>query len=343
MPGVAEPRECIEFDISLWQPLLREHTADVVLLPVSSGLISSLCAGTLTLPTVAVPEPLEKTWCDGSPVEGHEGLSACGRESSSSRAESDRQPPASGHDGTEGPAAELRRLSHEIESAISRLGGAVAPKLGSVAPSDATWISFHRSMRCETAGDVLTLLSASERVMSFAQNRGEPTLALRAWIDGIERAAEYRVFVSDDEIVAISQRDMNAPTVLADPDMDRFVDLMQVFMDQNVHRNGPHLRFISSGRYVYDVFVDRNWRVWIIDFAPWGAPTDPVLFTWEELEGANWMSSAHARAQLRCISSDSAIRPSQSVFDGVPVELRSECSRDALVDAARRLIRDEDE
>ena len=34
---------------------------------------------------------------------------------------------------------------------------------------------------------------------------------------------------------------------------------------------------------VFDVYVDRKDRVWLLDFAPFGGDTQPLLFHWEEL------------------------------------------------------------
>lgn len=36
--------------------------------------------------------------------------------------------------------------------------------------------------------------------------------------------------------------------------------------------------------YVFDCYIDKDHRVWIIDFNVWGTRTDSLLFTWEELE-----------------------------------------------------------
>ncbi len=35
--------------------------------------------------------------------------------------------------------------------------------------------------------------------------------------------------------------------------------------------------------YVFDVYVDKNDRVWLIDFNLWSERTDALLFQWEEL------------------------------------------------------------
>ena len=36
--------------------------------------------------------------------------------------------------------------------------------------------------------------------------------------------------------------------------------------------------------YVFDCYIDKDQRVWIIDFNLWGTRTDSLLFSWEELE-----------------------------------------------------------
>ena len=36
-------------------------------------------------------------------------------------------------------------------------------------------------------------------------------------------------------------------------------------------------------RYVLDLYVDSQERVWIVDFNVWGSRTDGLLFDWEEL------------------------------------------------------------
>lgn len=35
--------------------------------------------------------------------------------------------------------------------------------------------------------------------------------------------------------------------------------------------------------YVFDVYIDKKERVWLLDFNVWGTQTDALLFTWDEL------------------------------------------------------------
>lgn len=57
-------------------------------------------------------------------------------------------------------------LVQQIKDAILALGGSVFPRLDWHSPSDASWITTDKSLRCETVGDVLLLLKSSEDVAS---------------------------------------------------------------------------------------------------------------------------------------------------------------------------------
>jgi hypothetical protein len=338
MPGavgrcLAEP----QFDLATWSHGLRPHTPGSVFVPIPRQLLTALLEGTLTVPTVPVPQPQDATWFDGSPI--LDTVLTATTNAHTTRSSASDENAAVGNEDSDSFPQGLDHLVRIIDAAIARLGGAVSPKLGDRSPTDAAWVSFHRSTRCESASEVLMLISASERVMRHAEGETSLILAMRGWIDGIDKSTEYRVFIWQNEIVGLSQRDPSVGSVLSDFEMDRTV--LQVRSQFETVIQPFVLSLVDTSRadnYVYDVFVDRSWRVWIVDFAAWGAPTDSLLYEWSELEEHPWMSGPSSRAQLRCISAESAIRPSQTMYDGVPIELRSATSGEALVEAARHLV-----
>ena len=110
--------------------------------------------------------------------------------------------------------------------------------------------------------------------------------------------------------------------------MDDIVNVTTAMYDTTVRGMFP------ATSYVLDTYIDRRNRVWIIDFAPWGE-TEGILFDWEELGQAPWMSSS-GRAQFRCALRD-GVRPSARMFDGLPLELRNVSAMEDLVTAARRM------
>lgn len=222
----------------------------------------------------------------------------------------------------------------EIESFIAELGGAVCPKFGATCPVDATWANFHRSTKCTSADDVLTLLKSSERVMSGVVAGQGTTLALRKWAD-LDDRMEFRCFVRDAVVVGVAQRTAESSVEYTDEDMDTIVGRISSWFEVRVSD-----RFDGPDRYVTDAYIDRSSRVWVLDFSAWGGNTDALLFEWEELDHAPWMESQN-RAQFRCAYRQAAIRPSTRMYDGLPLELRDPDSITSLADAAQRLTREQ--
>lgn len=46
-----------------------------------------------------------------------------------------------------------------------------------------------------------------------------------------------------------------------------------------------------------DLYIDQNRRVWLLDLAPFAEGTDPLLFSWEELEDV----LLDGEVPLRCV------------------------------------------
>ncbi|CAJ1385733.1 unnamed protein product, partial [Effrenium voratum] len=105
-------------------------------------------------------------------------------------------------------------LEEEVRGAIGRLNGKVLPKLNWSAPKDAHWI--HGSLKCTTPSEVFTLLKASDFIShdlchafdhcKSARRRPESfSLVLRRW-HSLHESNEFRAFVRDSKLVAVSQR-----------------------------------------------------------------------------------------------------------------------------------------
>ncbi len=138
-------------------------------------------------------------------------------------------------------------------------------------------------------------------------------------------------------VVALSQRDTCVASNFGQREMDRLANVVCAHYRAVVEKGLAMYDTDDGVGYVYDVFVDRRWAVTVVDVAPWRGGTDALLFSWEELEEAPWMRDENPRAQLRCVSDASGIRPARSMYDAMPVELRDADAGDALADAARRL------
>ncbi|KAK3379317.1 D123-domain-containing protein [Lasiosphaeria ovina] len=232
---------------------------------------------------------------------------------SDSDSESDAGPP---------PLPPNRRfpaLHAAIGVAIAELGGAAAPKLNWSSPKDATWISRHpNTVKCTSANDVYVLLKSSSFVShdldhafddtvpppSQSTQSFSPVLVLRAFFSPLP-SLEFRCFVKDRNLVAITQRDLAYYGFL------RSLRGAIVARVRELFRSQLRLTF-PDACFVFDVYIpesaanydsssssdgddsdtdadrvkpSRLGRARLIDINPWAPRTDTLLFSWGELLG----------------------------------------------------------
>lgn len=183
----------------------------------------------------------------------------------------------------------------------------MAPKLNWSSPKDATWISRHpNTMKCTSANDIYLLLKSSSFISHDLDHAFDdtvtatspsppfhPVLVLRAFFSPLP-SFEFRCFVKDRALVAITQRDLNHYAFLRSlrsAIVSRVRDLFETL----------RLSF-PDGSFVFDVYIpgtegvdgdeydsdndedkDRLGRARLIDINPWAPRTDTLLFDWGEL------------------------------------------------------------
>lgn len=300
-----------------WTPLVRPMTARTRVIHLPAAFARSLASGPVrVLAPSADGDERDAVWADGTAV---------ARDSEDEAGE-----PTDAAD--EHAAAEAEALA-SIDAAISELRGAVCPKVGVACASDAGWATLSGSAKCTSAADTLTLLQASERATAALADATAPVaLALRQWAD-MDARMEFRAFVARGRLVGLCPR-RAARGAPGSDHMDRVADRVADWVGDEVH---ARVRGLFGERYVADVYVDGRWRVWVVDFAPWGPPTDALLFSWEELGRAPWIPRV-GRAQFRLGDDGEAILPAEGMYHGVPLELRNPDAGVMLAEAARELV-----
>lgn len=296
-----------------WTPLVRPITARTRVVHLPAAFARALATGPVRVRSPAAQiDDEDNVWADGTAVVSDDDSAA--------------------PENDEHAAAEADALA-SIDSAIGELRGAVCPKVGTACASDAGWATLNGTARCTTAADALTLLQASERSTAVLVAAEAPVaLALRQWADMDERM-EFRAFVARGRLIGLCPRraSRGAPETAQ---MDRVADTVSDWVGDELH---ARVRGLFGERYVVDVYVDARWRVWVVDFAPWGEPTDSLLFTWEELGTAPWIPRI-GRAQFRIGDNGDAILPADGMYHGVPLELRNPDAGSMLAEAARELV-----
>ena len=196
-------------------------------------------------------------------------------------------------DDEEDPSELWSDLHIRVRSTIAELGGKVLPKLNWSAPKDATWISPTNDMECRTANEVYLLLKSSdfithdlEQAFDGCVGDEEPTsipyvLVIRKSFN-LNPSLEFRCFVRNRSLIAISQREMNYFAFLFEL-RPKLLESIQAFLQDDL----LSAEYFAEGEmvnFVFDVYIPPpHDRVWLIDINPWAPRTDPLLFSWLEI------------------------------------------------------------
>lgn len=202
----------------------------------------------------------------------------------------------------------FQALESQLRSFIEEFNGEFVVKLNWSCPTDATWMITGNSLKCRCLSDIYILLKSSDRVLfdleHMFDNCDDKTIAtppdvivvLRKWAN-LHPSMEFRVFVRGKSIVGICQRDCHTYYDFLEDKLDALEQLIVQQFQRNIRDVFP------LEQYAVDLYVDQKHRVWVLDFNPFGSPTCPILFTWEELAGEN-------------CTMDGSVAPPTTVFGG---------------------------
>lgn len=292
---VAGPRatceEVLHCQFSSWYPRFSD-------IQLKGGRHHATKRKNVTIPSTIIqdlPEDLESyLLSDGVKLPmGADKLSSCGK--GNEEWSSDEE---DNHCDEEEPTGEgvssfhFPELNTRLEEDIASLKGAVMPKLNWSAPKDATWVNGGTA-KAQTPGDIYLLLKSSDfclhdvlrRAWKDCQDYDESKvmpkleLVLRKW-SNLYPSMEFRCFVRGRELIAISQRNhtQHYPHLLQDK--NRIQDLILDFFEDIVRDTFAEGKLPN---YVFDVYVDQQDRLWLLDFNLWAQSTDSLLFEWSDL------------------------------------------------------------
>lgn len=183
---------------------------------------------------------------------------------------------------------------HEIiESTIKELNGEVAPKLNWSAPIDSKWMSASNTMRCTSANEIYLLLKSSDYVNhDLMMQPSKITLVMREWFD-LHPSTEFRCFVKDRQLVAITQRDMNYYDFLEHS--RPYIKKVCTDLSDNISSKFP------DPDYVFDTHIPKKGsKAYLIDINPWDQQTDTLLYSWDELNTSE-SSLGSEKPELRLV------------------------------------------
>nr|XP_043629511.1 cell division cycle protein 123 homolog [Erigeron canadensis]XP_043629512.1 cell division cycle protein 123 homolog [Erigeron canadensis] len=202
-------------------------------------------------------------------------------------------------------------LEIQISESIESLGGAIFPKLNWSSPKDSAWISPNGSLKCTSFSEIVLLLKSSDSLVHDLCHAYDscsdcsitrPTrffLALRKWYPDLHPEREFRCFVHNHKLIAISQREVTGFYPILTDKKDAMGMVIQEFYEDKVSEK------FESESYTFDVYVRKDMAVKLLDFNPWSASTLPLMFTWEELESGELSKDP----EFRIVESQMGVRP----------------------------------
>ncbi|KAL3669337.1 hypothetical protein V7S43_005714 [Phytophthora oleae] len=249
-----------------WYPQLKRVCIKGEVVSLSSEFVSLLLADGVTLPSAPVASGIESEDSE----DDEEASSVL----------------------TDEQLAVISKVREQVGKVLDDFGGKLFPKTNWSAPRDAAWMLG--SLKCTSFEDVFLLLQASDFVVhdliqpyigcSGENKEKSPTesyLVLKKWCNFLDSML-FRCFVVGHRLVAVSQRNCDEFYEFLPDQQDELCELLYEFYKKNFRK--PEGEFVFPDRnYSFDVYVDKRRRVYLLDINVFGAVTDTLLFSWEEL------------------------------------------------------------
>lgn len=308
-------QEVLACSFPAWYPDFAKVTFKSVTVDIPDDVLEYL----RSRESLVLPKECSREWGTAGPRPDDDGDEDGGEEEGTS-GWSDEE---GGGDEEEAPS--FPAFAAAVREAIGALGGKVFCKLNWSSPRDAAWIGFGNSLKCSDLSQLLLLLKSSDFVrhdlvapFEHCSDDAGPAeltyrLVLRRWTE-INPGHEYRCFVSRGRLVGVCQRDATSCYGHIRGERDSVVTDVRSFFLEHVDGRFP----LES--YIFDVVRRGKDVVKLVDFNPFGPPTDAVLFDWEELE-AGGGGNEDDGVDFRFVEDDAGIQPNGLRQYSVPVDM----------------------
>jgi hypothetical protein len=250
-----------------WYPQLKKASIRGEVVPLPAEFVALLLADGVTLPSAPVASGIEDESDDGEEEDAASAL-------------------------TDEQLSVISKVREQVEAVLEDFGGKLFPKTNWSAPRDAAWMLG--SLKCTSFEDVFLLLQASDFVVhdltqpySGCSGREdvcpppESYLVLKKWCNFLDSML-FRCFVVGHRLVAVSQRNCDEFYEFLPGQQDELCELLYEFYTKNFRTAEGEFVFPDQS-YSFDVYVDKRRRVYLLDINVFGAVTDTLLFSWEEL------------------------------------------------------------
>ena len=171
----------------------------------------------------------------------------------------------------EGSAVDL--TIKDLRKAMSLISGNSFVGVDSCSPTDTERFANKRGAVYSPESAWVNLAS-SEKVRRSAEKGEVEYISIRPF-RRMNRPREFRLFIKDGKLKAMSQYHLIRHFRRLEGVKNKYWEMAKEFVDE-ISWNLP------VKDIVMDIYFTSNQEIYIIDFNPWGSPTDPLMLnTWE--------------------------------------------------------------
>lgn len=164
-------------------------------------------------------------------------------------------------------------LVAELGKAMARITGAKVVSVDTCFPTDTERFENKRGA-VHSAESAWSCLCKSEKVRSAAAAGEVKHICIRPYRH-MTLAREFRLFVVDGKLAAMSQYNLIRHFYRLDGVKDEYLKLAEKFVSEVAWK-------IPEERIVIDVYITSSGKVMVVDLNKWGEPTSPLLLRkWE--------------------------------------------------------------
>jgi hypothetical protein len=168
-----------------------------------------------------------------------------------------------------------------------------------------------QSLNCRKPNEILLLLKSSYLASADkekAENLGFPLRLNLSKYHKLRKSMIFRVFVKNRNLIAACQKETSSFYEFLQEIQEKIIEKVEDIFEEVI-------AVCPLDSFSFDIYIDLppQQRVFILGFNPFLEPTDPLLFTWEEL-------NALENFQFRIVLEDK-IKPSELSSFRVPVEI----------------------
>nr|CCA14300.1 cell division cycle protein 123 putative [Albugo laibachii Nc14] len=237
----------------------------------------------------------------------------------------------------------IQQVQVQVEKQFKELKGKSFIKLNWSSPRDAKWILS--TLQCHTFDDIVLLLKSSDFIThdllypyrfckdaTSSETRGiantSPCLVMKKWCN-LHDSMLFRGFVRHHALIAMSQRHCEACYPFLSLRKRSLRSLIEIFFRKHLEPLTLEPAHLDSD-FSFDVYIDKNDRVYLVDINVYGEITNPLLFSYKELQSLQETTSSIA---FRIVETKRSIQPNSLAKYRVPIDFMQHLSTDNAMEA----------